>query len=642
MSTKRNKNIVTIGLVQTRVSNNIALNVKRTIAKIKEAAKRGAQFICLQELYRTKYFPVDDRKDVAPLAETIHGESTSVFSSLAKELNVVIIAPIFEVDSGGNFYNTAAVIDADGTLLGSYRKTHIPHDPFFYEKSYFEESASGYRVFNTQNLTFAVLICYDQWFPEAARSNALQGADVIFYPSAIGYLEGDSLSYSDWISAWQTIQRSHAIANGVHVAVVNRVGREGRISFWGSSFVCDAFGKVLKRASDKDEEVLITDLDIGQNKRIQEGWGFLRNRRPETYGLIDSPILNDVPKELGYTMPAEWENHEATWLSWPHDPETFPRRVKKVEKIYLEIIAALHRGEKVHLLVRDSKMKTRVMALFKARSIDLESVAFLVWDYADVWFRDYGPIFVIDRRKKKMAIVHWIFNAWGEKYKDLIRDTQIPYVIGQKTHLAYCRPGIVLEGGSVDVNGKETLLSTEQCLLSHSRNPGLSRSDMERYLMDYFGVSHIIWLKSGIVGDDTDGHIDNLARFVNPRTVLCAYEENEKDENFTILKDNYQILLESKDQVGNRINIIKIPTPRPIRRVVRGRAIRLPASYLNFYIANTVVLVPTFRDENDQLALKIIRHQFPDRKVIGIDCTDLLYGLGTIHCITQQQPSVAK
>jgi agmatine deiminase len=642
MVTKQKKNIVTIGLVQTRVSNNIALNMKKTIAKIKEAAKRGAQFICLQELYRTKYFPIDEKKDVAPLAETIPGESSSTLSRLAKELNVVIIAPIFEVDSKGKFYNTAVVIDADGAIIGAYRKTHIPHDPFFYEKSYFEASDSVYRVFNTRNLSFGVLICYDQWFPEAARNNSLQGADVIFYPSAIGYLEGDSLPYSDWISAWETIQRSHAIANGVHVAVVNRVGREGKIKFWGSSFACDAFGKVLKRASEMDEEVLVVDLDISQNKRIQEGWGFIKNRRPETYGLINSPILNDIPRDLGYIMPAEWEKHEATWLAWPHDPETFPRRVKRVEKIYLEIIEALHRGENVYLFVRDSKMKARVMALFKERSIDLERINFHVGDYADVWFRDYGPIFVVNKGKKKIALLHWIFNAWGGKYKELIRDTQIPYVISQKLQLAYCRPGIILEGGSVDVNGKGTLLTTEQCLLHHGRNPRLSKRDIETYLMNYLGVSHIIWLKSGILGDDTDGHIDNLARFVNPRTVLCAYEENEKDENYSILKDNYQTLLKSKDQDGDKLNIIKLPMPHPIRRVVRGKSIRLPASYLNFYIANKVVLVPTFQHKNDQIAIRIIKDSFPDRKVIGIHCSDLLYGLGTIHCITQQQPAVAK
>jgi agmatine deiminase len=640
MVTIRRKNSVTIGLIQTRASNDIGFNMKKTIAKIEEAAEKGAQVICSQELYRTKYFPSDESEDVTRLAETIPGESTSILSSLAKELNVVIIAPIFEVDVTGKYYNSAAVIDADGALIGTYRKIHIPHDPFFYERSYFELSDLGYRIFRTRYLSFGVLICYDQWFPEAARINTLQGADVIFYPSAIGYLEGDPLSYADWVSAWETIQRAHAIANSVHVAVVNRVGEEGKIRFWGSSFVCDAFGKVLERASKEDEEVLVVKLDISQNKRIREGWGFIKNRRPETYSLIISPVLHGTPRELGYIMPAEWERHDATWLAWPHDPVTFPRRVKKVEKTYLEIIEALYESEDINLFVRDLNTKAKITELLKERGIDLKRINFYVWDYADVWFRDYGPIFVVNKSKKQIASVHWIFNAWGEKYKELMKDSQIPYIISQKMQFPYFRPGIVLEGGSIDVNGKGTLLTTEQCLLHNKRNPHLSKGDIERYLMNYFGVSHVIWLKAGIVGDDTDGHIDNLGRFVNPRTVLCAYEEDEKDENHSILKENYQILLKSKDQDGNKLNIIKLPMPPLNRRFVRGENIRLPVSYLNFYIANKVVLVPTFQHESDQAALKIIQDVFSDRKVVGIDCTDLIYGLGTIHCITRQQPAV--
>ena len=636
----RNKNNVIIGLVQTRVSNDIALNMGKTMIKIKEAAKKGAKVICLQELYRTRYFPSDERRDVTLLAETIPGKSTSILSNLAKELDVVIVAPIFEVGANGKYYNTAAVIDADGTLIGTYRKTHIPHDPFFYEKSYFEASDLGYQIFKTRYLSLGVLICYDQWFPEAARINALRGADVIFYPTAIGYLEGDPLSYSDWISAWETVQRSHAIANGVHVAAINRVGREGKIRFWGSSFVCDAFGKVLKRASNVGEEVLVIELDISQNKRIQEGWGFIKNRRPETYGLITSPASHEIPRDLGFIMPAEWEKHDSTWLAWPHDPETFPSRVKKVEKTYVEIIKALHKSEDINLFVKDSNMKAKVAALLNKRGFDLRRINFYVWDYADVWFRDYGPVFLVNRSKKQIGLVHWIFNAWGEKYKELMRDTQIPYIMTQNSQFTNWRPGIVLEGGSIDVNGKGTLLTTEQCLLQGSRNPDLSKGDIERYLMNYFGVSRIIWLKAGIVGDDTDGHIDNLARFVSPRTILCAYEEDERDEDHSVLRNNYQILLRSKDQDGNRLDIIKLPMPSPIRRFVRGENCRLPASYLNFYIANSVVLVPTFQHGEDQLALRIIQDQFPDRKVIGINCTDLLYGLGTIHCITQQQPSV--
>src|SRR5438445_1962785 len=552
-------NTVTIGLIQTRVSDDVSKNTENAISKIREATRKGAQIICLQELYRTKYFPTDERKDVTLLAETIPGETTSTLSSLARELNVVIIAPIFEVDTSGKHYNTAVVIDANGTLLGSYRKMHIPHDPFFYEKSYFDVGNSGYQIFRTRHLSFGVLICYDQWFPEAARTLALQGADVIFYPSAIGYLEGDSLSQEDWHYAWENIQRSHAIANGIHVASVNRVGTEGKIRFWGASFVCDAFGRMIKRASLEDEEVVVAKLDISQNKRIQDGWGFLRNRLPATYGLLSSRVVSETPKSLGYTMPAEWETHDTTWLAWPHDPLTFPERVKKVEETYLHMIEALNKHENINLFVTDLNMKSRVARLLEQKGVNLQKINFYVWDYADVWFRDYGPIFVINKEKKQIAFVHWIFNAWGGKYKDLVKDNQIPYIISNRLQLNNFRPGIVLEGGSVDVNGKGTVLTTTQCLLNSNRNPHLSKAEVEKFLMDYFGINHIIWLKSGVVGDDTDGHIDNLARFVGPRTIVCAYEEDEVDENHSVLKENYEILLQYTDDDRKTVKVITMP-----------------------------------------------------------------------------------
>jgi agmatine deiminase len=611
----------------------------KTVSKIREAASKGAKIICLQELYRTKYFPTDEKSDVTKLAETIPGETTSILSSLAKELQVTIIAPLFEVD-GENHYNTAVVIDSDGKILGSYRKMHIPHDPFFYEKSYFDVGNSGYKIFETPDVKFGVLICYDQWFPEAARTLALQGADLIFYPSAIGYLEGDPLSQEDWHNSWENIQRSHAIANGIHVASINRVGTEGNINFWGSSFICDAFGRLIKRASETNEEVLVATLDISQNKRIQDGWGFLRNRLPTTYGLVSSPVVNESPKSLGFFMPAEWEAHDSTWLAWPHDPVTFPDRVDKVENVYLQMISILSKNENINLFVTDLKTKNKVTELCKKKGIDLQKINFHIHDYADVWFRDYGPIFVLNREKKQIAFVHWIFNAWGRKYSDLIRDTQIPNVISSRLQINNFRPGIVLEGGSVDVNGKGTILTTEQCLLHKNRNPYLTRSDIEKYLMNYFGASHVIWVKGGVSGDDTDGHIDNLARFTDPQTVLCAFEEDENDENHAVLKENYEILLKSTDQDGNKLNVIKVPMPPSIASTVRNEKTRLPASYLNFYVANKTVLVPTYKYKNDGKAIKIIKKQFPGRKVFGIDCTDLIYGMGAIHCIMQQQPSL--
>jgi agmatine deiminase len=260
--------------------------MQKTALKIETAAKKGAQIVCLQELYRTRYFPQEENKDASDLAETIPGESTQLFSELAKKHKIVIIAPLFEKAANGKFYNTAAVINSDGNVLGTYRKAHIPQDPYFYEKNYFAEGDSPYKVFETSFAKIGVLICYDQWFPEPARICALRGAEVIFYPTAIGYVKGYTSQDGDWHDAWKTVQRAHAIANGVHVAAVNRVGGEGELEFWGGSFVCDSFGKVLGEASTTKEEVVIAEIDLSKNKRIQDGWGFLRNRRPDTYKTL--------------------------------------------------------------------------------------------------------------------------------------------------------------------------------------------------------------------------------------------------------------------------------------------------------------------------------------------------------------------
>jgi len=274
---------ITIGLIQTTVSENILENMKKTVEKIDLAAERGAQIICLQELYRTTYFPQEEKKDFSDLAESIPGESTNLFSKLAKKHKIIVIAPLFEKAKNGKFYNTAVVIGSNGEILGSYRKAHIPYDPYFYEKDYFAAGDSDYEVFETPFARIGVLICYDQWFPEPARIHALKGAEIIFYPTAIGYVKGYTSEDGDWHDAWKTVQRANAIANGIHIAAINRVGEEGQLKFWGGSFVCDSFGKVLKEASTLKDEVVVAKLDLSKNKRIQEGWGFLCNRRPDTY-----------------------------------------------------------------------------------------------------------------------------------------------------------------------------------------------------------------------------------------------------------------------------------------------------------------------------------------------------------------------
>ena len=275
---------VAVAAIQSAVSANMDKNLAKTVRMVRMAAKKGAKIVCLQELYRTVYFPQYKKADKKKYAETVPGESTNTFSRLAKELGIVIIVPIYERTPKGEYYNSAVVIDQNGRRLPTYRKIHIPQDPLFYEKNYFKEGGSGYRIYKSKFGTFAVLICYDQWFPEAARMATLAGADIIFYPTAIGYIVGHDSKDGVWSDAWETVMRGHAIANGVHVVAVNRVGREDKLDFWGRSFIADSFGTVLARAGGK-ETILTATIDLAHNRHVREGWGFFRNRRPDTYRL---------------------------------------------------------------------------------------------------------------------------------------------------------------------------------------------------------------------------------------------------------------------------------------------------------------------------------------------------------------------
>jgi len=345
--------------------------------------------------------------------------------------------------------------------------------------------------------------------------------------------------------------------------------------------------------------------------------------------------MNQTPKSLGFRMPAEWEKQEAVWLSWPHDKNTW-KDISEIEVTCVDVIKALHLGEKVKLLVNDEKEEQRAEEKLKNVQVDLNRVIFYQIKNVDAWFRDYGPTFVVNDNAKQKAMVKWTFNAWGNKYDDLKEDNKIPYEMNKKLNLKMFEPNIVLEGGSIEVNGTGTLLTTEQCLLNKNRNPNLTKTQIEQYLKDYLNVSNILWLKEGIAGDDTDGHIDDLARFVSQNTVVCAFEENKDDENYEILKENYELLSKMKDEKGNRLNVIKIPMPGFVGDDER----RYPASYANFYIGNESVVVPIFGHENDRKALEILQKLFPVRKIVGINCKSMVYGFGTLHCVSQQEPII--
>jgi len=333
-------------------------------------------------------------------------------------------------------------------------------------------------------------------------------------------------------------------------------------------------------------------------------------------------------------MPAEWERHSAIWLSFPHDTESFPH-IERAQAAHADFVKEISETEMVELQVLDETTKAQVVALLTERGANLANVRFHIRDYADIWFRDYGPLFVTNGQE--LAMTKWVFNAWGGKYDALLKDNGIPYEMNRAMNLRMFETGIVMEGGSIDVNGKGTVLTTEQCLLNKNRNPQLSKAEIEKYLDDYLHCGNVIWLTEGIEGDDTDGHIDDIARFVNDTTVVAALEANPDDANYAALKKNFEILQNSKDQDGKPLTVVSIPMPSPI---LRENGSRLPASYANFYIGNGKVVVPIFGVPEDEQVLEILGTVFPDRKVVGINAKYLVYGFGTFHCMSQQQPAV--
>lgn len=338
---------------------------------------------------------------------------------------------------------------------------------------------------------------------------------------------------------------------------------------------------------------------------------------------------------MGFRMPAEWEKQEAVWLSWPHNRESWPgKMLEEVRNAYAQFVKAVHSGQKVKILVDDTISCNNAKSKLRRAGVELHKIIFYKIKTKDAWIRDYGPTFIIGVREKKLAMVKWIFNAWGNKYEDLKEDNKVPYGMNRIMNLPVLEAGIVLEGGSIEVNGSGTLLATEQCLLNKNRNPGLSRDKIEQCLKTYLNVSNILWLGKGIAGDDTDGHIDDIARFAGPNTVLSCFEEDKSDENYKILNENYRLLRNMKDENGNKLNVVKLPMPGRVE--ING--IRVPASYANFYIGNEAVAVPVFSHKNDSKALGIIQKLFPGRKVVGINCRAMAYGFGALHCLSQQEP----
>lgn len=346
--------------------------------------------------------------------------------------------------------------------------------------------------------------------------------------------------------------------------------------------------------------------------------------------------MNPTPAQQGYFFPGEFARHDATWLSWPHKEASWPGKIETIYPIYARFIKAVAEGERVCINVADEAMKQKALRHLQAVEADLSRVEFFLHPTNDAWCRDHGPAFLINPAEKKKMIVDWGYNAWGGKYPPFDLDDVVPTRIAHHYHSPVVHPGIVMEGGSVEFNGRGTLLTTTACLLNPNRNPHLNQEQIEAYLRDYYGVTNILWLGDGIIGDDTDGHIDDLTRFVNEDTVVTVVEHNRSDENYAPLKENVELLEKLKLENGRSIKIVELPMPAPV--VYEDQ--RLPASYANFYISNNYVVVPTFRDKQDDVALDILQKHFPDRKVLGLDSWDIIWGLGSFHCLSQQEPSV--
>jgi agmatine deiminase len=345
----------------------------------------------------------------------------------------------------------------------------------------------------------------------------------------------------------------------------------------------------------------------------------------------------NTPQQAGYYFPAEFAPHEATWLSWPHKEASWPGKIDSIYAPYSEFVFYLANSEKVRINVLDEAMQQFAMQHLQKAHVDLANVEFFMHPTNDAWCRDHGPAFLINpAAPQKKVVVDWGYNAWGNKYPPYDLDDVIPTSIANHFNLSVYHPGIVMEGGSVEFNGAGTLLTSTACLLNPNRNPQLSQQQIEAFLCAYYGVHQILWVDEGIIGDDTDGHIDDTVRFVNAHTVLSVVEENTKDENYALLQHNLKQLSQMRLSNGRSMDIIELPMPDPV--IYEDQ--RLPASYANFYIANKYVIVPTFRCSKDDRALQIISNCFPERKVVGIDSTDIIWGLGSFHCLSQQEPLV--
>lgn len=620
---------VRLAATQMACSTDRAANIDRAEQLVRKAAAKGANIILLQELFEAPYFCQEQRADLFDLAAPASVAENPLlrrFSALSAELNVVLPISFFERSHNAH-YNSIIIFDA-GRALGIYRKTHIPDGPGYTEKFYFTPGDTGFRVFETQFGKIGVGICWDQWFPECARSMALLGAEILFYPTAIGSEPHDSSINSR--EHWQRVMQGHAGANVMPLVASNRIGKEKDITFYGHSFIAGPHGEMVVESNDKDEDIIVADFDLEDTRRLRTSWGVFRDRRPEHYTALMSsdgraastvalqalgagvvhpaqgnaslpfaasayPLINgsgtasassssfssssvalassrpcleqeSLPAVDGFRMPAEWEQHERCWMLWPYRQGTWRDHAKFAQAAFTQVASVLSQYEPVTMCVPSAFYSTaRAMLPSRVTVVEMAS--------DDSWMRDIGPTFLVGHTGEVRG-VDWEFNSWGGKvdgcYPNWEQDTPVKRKVLELAGASRYYCPIVLEGGSIHSDGQGTILTTEECLLNPNRlkegeKGPRTKAGMEAVLRDYVGAQKVIWLPRGLYGDrDTNGHIDNIACFVRPGEVALSWCDDEADPQYEISQEAYRVLTSSTDARGRPLRVHKIHVPRPM------------------------------------------------------------------------------
>lgn len=667
--------IVTVSACQFSCVSDISQNILTAESLVRLAASKGADIILLPELFLSLYFCQFEDEDNYKLA--IKNDSSSGvlkhFKDLSKELKVCLPISFFEVHNN-NYYNTAVVYDS-GVDLGYYRKSHIPTGPGYEEKFYFTPGDTGFKIFETKVANCGIAVCWDQWFPEVARILSLQGADLLFYPTAIG-----SEPHNSTINSrvhWTNVMRGHSAANIIPVVCSNRVGTENGITFYGNSFITNHTGEIIEKFDSEQQcGVLTHTFNLDELKHSRVSWGVFRDRRIDLYqpiltrsGSSDSGSINsyssnikkhdicdssDVSETLNtpildkYHMPAEYHPHEACWMAFPYKKSVWARNAKPAQEAIVEVAKSISRFETVMMLVHPLYFE-----LARAMIPVTSNIKLIIAIYDDIWLRDTGPTFVINDEGNSMRGINWKFKGWGlgEKYINIDVEDKVSFLINNMTHVNSYICDLVLEGGSFHTDGEGTLITTEECVLNVNRDLHRTKESLLKMFQDYLGINKVVYLPFGVIHDnDTNGHVDNMCTFVRPGEVLLAFPDDVHHPQYARSKQAFDILNNTLDAKNRKLIVHTLPHPPlmyttandllELEDDLRSVGEPLAGSYINYYLANNAVILPQFGVSTDEKAVEVMKLVFPTHEIIPVNSKAILLGGGNIHCCTQQQPKL--